>query len=85
MQHALPAYYIIAAAEATSNLARYDGIRYGHRTSRQLEMLHQEFAATRSEAFGAEVKRRIVLGSYVLSSSAFESNYMQAQKIRRKV
>lgn len=85
-KYALPAYYIISSAEASSNLARYDGIRYGYRNPYYKDMSHaQEIAETRSQAFGKEVQRRIILGSFVLSSESFDAYFMQAQRVRRLV
>ncbi|KAJ3174910.1 Trimeric GatFAB AmidoTransferase(AdT) complex subunit [Geranomyces variabilis] len=84
-RHALPAYYVIAPAEASSNLAKYDGIRYGHRSSDPPEKGAPLYSATRTEAFGAEVVRRIMLGTFVLQASSYTSYYQQAQKLRRLV
>ncbi len=81
-EYALSAYYLIAPAEASSNLARYDGVRYGHRTSRDVEDMVDMYMKTRAEGFGAEVKRRIMLGTYALSAGYYEAYYGQAQKIR---
>jgi len=78
---ALATYYIIACAEASSNLGRFDGIRYGYRT-KEYEDLNDIFVNSRSEGFGAEVKRRIILGTYVLSSGYYDAYYKKAQKIR---
>jgi aspartyl-tRNA(Asn)/glutamyl-tRNA(Gln) amidotransferase subunit A len=78
---AIPVYYLIATAEASSNLARYDGVRYGHRT-RQDGTLHGMYARTRAEGFGAEVKRRIMLGTYVLSAGYYDAYYLKAQQVR---
>ena len=78
---AVSTYYIIAPAEASSNLARFDGIRYGHRAS-GTEGLMDLYRKTRSEGFGAEVKRRIMIGTYVLSSGYFDAFYLRAQKVR---
>jgi aspartyl-tRNA(Asn)/glutamyl-tRNA(Gln) amidotransferase subunit A len=79
--HAIAAYYIVATAEASSNLARYDGIRYGLRTegARSLVDLYER---TRAEGFGAEVKRRILLGTYALSAGYYDAYYLRAQKVR---
>ncbi len=77
----LSAYYVIAPAEASSNLARYDGVRYGHRSSVDTKV-HDMMAATRAEAFGSEVQRRIMLGTYALSSGYYDAYYLQAQKAR---
>ncbi|MGM0368965.1 MAG: Asp-tRNA(Asn)/Glu-tRNA(Gln) amidotransferase subunit GatA [Bacillota bacterium] len=79
--YGLSAYYLIAPAEASSNLARYDGVRYGHRSS-QANGLIEMFKATREEGFGDEVKRRIMLGSYALSSGYYDAYYKKAQKVR---
>jgi aspartyl-tRNA(Asn)/glutamyl-tRNA(Gln) amidotransferase subunit A len=78
--HAIATYYIVATAEASSNLARYDGVRYGHRAkaSQLLEM----YERTRAEGFGAEVKRRIMLGTYALSAGYYDAYYLRAQKVR---
>ena len=78
---ALATYYIIACAEASSNLGRFDGIRYGYRT-KEYENLNDIFVNSRSEGFGAEVKRRIILGTYVLSSGYYDAYYKKAQKVR---
>jgi len=78
---ALATYYIIACAEASSNLGRFDGIRYGYRT-KNFETLNDIFKNSRSEGFGAEVKRRIILGTYVLSSGYYDAYYKKAQKVR---
>ncbi|PZU60546.1 MAG: Asp-tRNA(Asn)/Glu-tRNA(Gln) amidotransferase GatCAB subunit A [Sphingobium sp.] len=81
-QYALPAYYIIAPAEASSNLARYDGVRYGQRELPDGAGLQDMYAATRAAGFGAEVKRRILIGTYVLSAGFYDAYYTQAQKVR---
>ncbi|TMB68721.1 MAG: Asp-tRNA(Asn)/Glu-tRNA(Gln) amidotransferase subunit GatA [Chloroflexi bacterium] len=78
---ALPAYYIIAPAEASSNLARYDGVRYGHQAPGAKNLI-EEYMLTRRQGFGAEVKRRIMLGTYALSSGYYDAYYLQAQKVR---
>ena len=78
---AIPVYYIIAPAEASSNLARYDGIRYTHRSSEAKDVVDVYFKS-RAEGFGEEVKRRIILGSYVLSSGYYDAYYLRAQKVR---
>jgi len=82
-KYALPAYYIVAPAEASSNLARYDGVKYGHRSkgNNLLEM----YENTRSEGFGDEVKRRILIGTYVLSSGYYDAYYLKAQKVRQLI
>jgi aspartyl-tRNA(Asn)/glutamyl-tRNA(Gln) amidotransferase subunit A len=81
VERGIAAYYIIAPAEASSNLARFDGVRYGHRTERAEELLEM-YVRTRSEGFGAEVKRRIMLGTYALSAGYYEAYYGQAQRTR---
>ena len=84
-KYALPAYYIIAPAEASSNLARYDGVRYGLRDSPDGAGLQDMYAATRAAGFGDEVKRRILIGTYVLSAGFYDAYYTQAQKVRALV
>ncbi|MGB3379511.1 MAG: Asp-tRNA(Asn)/Glu-tRNA(Gln) amidotransferase subunit GatA [Allopontixanthobacter sediminis] len=84
-KYALPAYYIIAPAEASSNLARYDGVRYGLRDLPEGSGLQDMYAATRAEGFGDEVKRRVLIGTYVLSAGYYDAYYTQAQKIRALV
>ena len=82
-KYALPAYYVIAPAEASSNLARYDGVRYGHRAKiRQGEGITQMYERTRAEGFGDEVKRRVMIGAYVLSAGFYDAYYVRAQKVR---
>ncbi|GGO93703.1 Asp-tRNA(Asn)/Glu-tRNA(Gln) amidotransferase subunit GatA [Stakelama pacifica] len=81
-KYALPAYYIIAPAEASSNLARYDGVRYGQRELPDGAGLQDMYAATRAAGFGDEVKRRIMIGTYVLSAGFYDAYYTQAQKVR---
>ena len=81
-KYALPAYYIIAPAEASSNLARYDGVRYGLRDLPDGANLQEMYAKTRAEGFGDEVKRRILIGTYVLSAGFYDAYYTQAQKVR---
>lgn len=81
-KYALPAYYIIAPAEASSNLARYDGVRYGLRDLPEGAGLQDMYAATRADGFGPEVKRRIMIGTYVLSAGFYDAYYTQAQKVR---
>ena len=83
-EYALATYYIIACAEASSNLGRFDGIRYGYRTE-NFENLRDIFINSRTEAFGAEVKRRIILGTYVLSSGYYDAYYKKAQQVRTLV
>ena len=84
-KYALPAYYIVAPAEASSNLARYDGVRYGLRDLPDGAGLQDMYAATREEGFGDEVKRRILIGTYVLSAGFYDAYYTQAQKVRTLV
>ncbi len=81
---AIPVYYIIAPAEASSNLSRFDGVRYGHRAETYGD-LHDMYKKSRSEGFGAEVKRRIMIGAYVLSHGYYDAYYLQAQKLRRMI
>lgn len=81
VEYAIPAYYTIATAEASSNLERFDGIKYGYRTE-QFEGLHNMYKKTRSEGFGAEVKRRIMLGSFVLSSGYYDAYYLKALRTK---
>ncbi len=81
-KYALPTYYIIAPAEASSNLARYDGVRYGQRVSPAQGSLDNMYEATRAAGFGAEVKRRIMMGTYVLSAGFYDAYFNQAQKVR---
>ncbi|MCY3768288.1 MAG: Asp-tRNA(Asn)/Glu-tRNA(Gln) amidotransferase subunit GatA [Gammaproteobacteria bacterium] len=80
----IPCYYVLAPAEASSNLARFDGVRYGHRTE-QYEDLMDMYERTRAEGFGEEVKRRIMIGTYVLSSGYYDAYYVKAQKLRRMI
>ena len=84
-KHGLATYYIIGPAEASSNLARYDGVKYGHRTQEIVNSIDELYALTRAEGFGPEVKRRIMIGTYVLSADEMESYYVKAQKIRRLI
>ncbi len=81
VEYAIPTYYTIAAAEASSNLERFDGIKYGYRTE-DYEGLHNMYKKTRSEGFGAEVKRRIMLGSFVLSSGYYDAYYLKALRVK---
>lgn len=84
VEYAIPAYYTIAAAEASSNLERFDGIKYGYRT-KDYEGLHNMYKKTRSEGFGSEVKRRIMLGSFVLSSGYYDAYYLKALKVKAMI
>jgi aspartyl-tRNA(Asn)/glutamyl-tRNA(Gln) amidotransferase subunit A len=81
---AIPVYYIVCAAEASSNLSRFDGVKFGHR-AKDFSDLADMYQRTRSEGFGSEVKRRIMIGSYVLSHGYYDAYYLQAQKIRRMI
>ena len=81
VEYAIPAYYVIAAAEASSNLARFDGVKYGYRT-KEYEGLHNMYKKSRSEGFGPEVKRRIMLGSFVLSSGYYDAYYLKALRTK---
>lgn len=81
VEYAIPAYYVIACAEASSNLARFDGVKYGYRTPEYNE-LHEMYKKTRSEGFGPEVKRRIMLGSFVLSSGYYDAYYLKALRTK---
>jgi aspartyl-tRNA(Asn)/glutamyl-tRNA(Gln) amidotransferase subunit A len=80
-RYAVPAYYIVATAEASSNLARFDGVRYGHR-AQEARTLSDMYRKSRDEGFGAEVKRRIMLGTYALSAGYYDAYYLKAQKVR---
>jgi aspartyl-tRNA(Asn)/glutamyl-tRNA(Gln) amidotransferase subunit A len=80
----IPVYYIIAPAEASSNLSRFDGVRYGHRAA-HYNNLEDMYKKSRSEGFGDEVKRRIMIGTYVLSHGYYDAYYLQAQKLRRMI
>jgi aspartyl-tRNA(Asn)/glutamyl-tRNA(Gln) amidotransferase subunit A len=80
-EHAVATYYVIAPAEASSNLSRFDGIRYGHRAAAPADILDL-YKKSREEGFGPEVKRRIILGTYVLSSGYYDAYYGRAQKVR---
>jgi aspartyl-tRNA(Asn)/glutamyl-tRNA(Gln) amidotransferase subunit A len=80
----VPAYYVIAPAEASSNLSRFDGVRYGHRAAEYTDLIGM-YSKSRAEGFGTEVKRRILIGTYVLSHGYYDAYYLQAQKIRRLI
>ena len=84
MQHAIPAYYVIAPAEASSNLSRFDGVRFGYRCENPKD-LQDLYKRSRGEGFGAEVKRRIMVGTYALSAGYYDAYYLKAQKIRRLI
>jgi aspartyl-tRNA(Asn)/glutamyl-tRNA(Gln) amidotransferase subunit A len=81
---AVPAYYVVAPAEASSNLARYDGVRYGHRCENPVDLVDL-YTRSRAEGFGAEVRRRIMVGTYALSAGYFDAYYVKAQKVRRLI
>ncbi|MEE2692801.1 MAG: Asp-tRNA(Asn)/Glu-tRNA(Gln) amidotransferase subunit GatA [Pseudomonadota bacterium] len=83
-KYALPVYYIVAPAEASSNLARYDGVRYGHRSKQHSDILSM-YENTRAEGFGREVQRRILIGTYVLSAGYYDAYYLRAQKVRKRI
>ncbi len=85
LSYALPVYYILACAEASSNLGRYDSIRYGYRTKQSYLGYHEMICKTRSEGFGKEVQRRILLGTYVLSAGYYDAYYKKAQKLRGRI
>jgi aspartyl-tRNA(Asn)/glutamyl-tRNA(Gln) amidotransferase subunit A len=80
----IPVYYIIAPAEASSNLSRFDGVKFGHRAAQYADLLDM-YKKTRAEGFGPEVKRRIMIGTYVLSHGYYDAYYLQAQKLRRMI
>jgi len=80
----IPVYYVVAPAECSSNLSRYDGVRFGHRTREASDLLEM-YERTRSEGFGAEVKRRILVGTYVLSAGYYDAYYLKAQQLRRRI
>ncbi len=84
VKYAIPAYYIIAPSEASSNLARYDGVKYGYR-AKEYENLLELYSKTRDEGFGPEVKRRIMLGTFALSAGYYDAYYLKAQKVRRLI
>ena len=81
---AIPVYYVVAPAEASSNLSRYDGIRFGHRAEQPVD-IEDLYKRSRSEGFGSEVKRRIMIGTYVLSSGYYDAYYLKAQQVRRLI
>jgi aspartyl-tRNA(Asn)/glutamyl-tRNA(Gln) amidotransferase subunit A len=84
VRHSVPVYYVIAPAEASSNLSRFDGVRYGHRAARYSDLADM-YCRTRAEGFGAEVKRRILVGTYVLSHGYYDAYYLKAQRVRRLI
>src|ERR1035437_4085188 len=81
-KYAIPTYYLVATAEASANLARFDGVRYGYRSPAS-ETLSDLYSHSRDEGFGAEVKRRILLGTYALSAGYYDAYYLKAQQVRR--
>jgi aspartyl-tRNA(Asn)/glutamyl-tRNA(Gln) amidotransferase subunit A len=81
---AIPAYYVIAPAECSSNLSRFDGVRYGHRAAEYTDLADM-YSKSRAEGFGSEVKRRILIGTYVLSHGYYDAYYLQAQRLRRLI
>ena len=83
-QLSIPVYYVLAPAEASSNLSRYDGVRYGHRAAEYGDLMDM-YCKSRAEGFGAEVKRRILIGTYVLSAGYYDAYYLKAQQIRRLI
>ncbi len=83
LDYIVPAYYVLTTAEASSNLSRYDGVRFGHRTAAPVENLTEFYKRTRTEGFGAEVQRRILLGTFVLSAGYYDAYYTKAQQVRR--
>jgi aspartyl-tRNA(Asn)/glutamyl-tRNA(Gln) amidotransferase subunit A len=83
-EYAVAVYYLVATAEASANLARFDGVRYGHRAADSRDLLDL-YSRTRAEGFGTEVKRRIILGTYVLSSGYYDAYYLRAQKVRELI
>ena len=85
LDYIVPAYYVLTTAEASSNLSRYDGIKFGHRTPVKDAALTDFYKLTRSEGFGKEVKRRILIGTYVLSAGYYDAYYLQAQRLRRLI
>jgi aspartyl-tRNA(Asn)/glutamyl-tRNA(Gln) amidotransferase subunit A len=85
MKYSLPVYYILAPAEASANLARYDGVRYGYSAYENAANLDDLYTSTRTQGFGDEVKRRIIIGTYVLSSGFMDAYYLKAQKVRRLI
>lgn len=83
LEYIVPTYYVLTAAEASSNLSRYDGVRYGHRTNNEVTDLNDFYIKNRTEGFGKEVKRRIMLGNFVLSSGYYDAYYHKAQQVRK--
>ena len=85
LNYIVPTYYVLTTAEASSNLSRYDGIRFGHRTAENVEDLNALNTLSRTEGFGAEVKKRIMLGTFVLSADYYDAYFTKAQKVRRLI
>lgn len=85
LDHVVPTYYVLTTAEASSNLSRYDGVKFGHRTEHKTENLNELYKKTRSEGFGNEVKRRIMLGTFVLSTGYYDAYFAKAQQVRRLI
>lgn len=85
LDHIVPAYYVLTTAEASSNLSRYDGVKFGHRTAEPTSNLDEFYKKTRSEGFGKEVKRRIMLGTFVLSAGFFDAYFTRAQQVRQQI
>ncbi len=83
LDYIVPAYYVLTTAEASSNLARFDGVRYGHRTAGKDLELTEFYKRTRSEGFGREVKRRILLGTFVLSAGYYDAYFTKAQQVQK--
>jgi aspartyl-tRNA(Asn)/glutamyl-tRNA(Gln) amidotransferase subunit A len=83
-EYILPTYYVLTAAEASSNLARFDGVRYGYRDP-EVQKVTESYTQTRTQGFGKEVQRRILLGNFVLMSSHYDDDFLQAQKVRRRI
>jgi aspartyl-tRNA(Asn)/glutamyl-tRNA(Gln) amidotransferase subunit A len=84
VKYSLPAYYVIALCEASSNLARYDGVKYGHRADK-ISTLNEMYEMTRAEGFGEEIKRRIMLGTFALSAGYYDQYYLRAARVRAKI
>jgi aspartyl-tRNA(Asn)/glutamyl-tRNA(Gln) amidotransferase subunit A len=82
LEYIVPTYYVLTTAEASSNLSRYDGVRFGHRTNQPVSSLHQMYSLTRTEGFGKEVQKRIMLGSFVLSAGYYDAYFTKAQQVR---
>jgi aspartyl-tRNA(Asn)/glutamyl-tRNA(Gln) amidotransferase subunit A len=85
LPYLVPTYYVLTTAEASSNLSRFDGIRFGHRTSKPLDDLTELYKLSRTEGFGEEVQRRILLGSFVLSAGYFDAYFTKAQQVRQQL